>query len=183
MKPYPKYKDSGVEWIGEVPEGWKFKKVKYCFEFQVGFTPATGISEYYSEDGETWVTIADMRQKIICDSQQRISTLAIKKYKAKKISTGSILYSFKLSVGKVAFAGMDCYSNEAIFAVFPSDHVVLSFYYYSLPIYLIKNASENIYGAKILNQDLIKNAFLIVPTKEEQTAIAAFLDRKTAEID
>lgn len=183
MKPYPKYKDSGVEWIGEVPEEWEIKKIKYCFKFQTGFTPPTGNYDYYSGGTNIWVTIADLDKKIIFDSSQKITDLAIKKYNAEIVTKGSLLYSFKLSVGKVGFAGVDCYTNEAIFSIYPSTEINLEFYFYSLPGQVIKNANENIYGAKLLNQELIKNAYLVVPGKEEQTAIANYLDRKTAEID
>lgn len=52
-----------------------------------------------------------------------------------------------------------------------------------LPIFLLLNASENIYGAKMLNQRQIGNALLTVPPVEEQTAIADYLDNKTNTID
>ncbi len=88
-----------------------------------------------------------------------------------------------MSVGRVGFNTIDCYTNEAIFSISPNGSANLNFFYYSLPVQIIKNANENIYGAKILNQELIKNALLIIPSPEEQTAIANYLDRKTAEID
>ena len=50
-------------------------------------------------------------------------------------------------------------------------------------MFIIENAQVNIYNAKILNQDLILNAFIVFPPLEEQHRIAAFLDRKCAEID
>jgi type I restriction enzyme S subunit len=88
-----------------------------------------------------------------------------------------------LSVGKIAFAKKDLYTNEAILSIAPTEKYDLQYFYYTLPECLIKNANENIYGAKILNQNLIKNSFLIVPPKLVQKAIAAYLDRKTTQID
>ncbi len=41
MKPYPKYKDSGVEWIGEVPEGWEFSKLKFSDDVIMGQSPSS----------------------------------------------------------------------------------------------------------------------------------------------
>jgi len=52
-----------------------------------------------------------------------------------------------------------------------------------LPIFLLINATENIYGAKMLNQKLILNAILVSPPLKEQTAIANYLDTKTGKID
>ena len=70
---------------------------------------------------------------------------------------GSLLYSFKLSVGAVSFAGQDMYTNEAIASFLKESDLPLEYLYYVLPKYLIENASTNIYGARILNQELICN--------------------------
>ena len=182
MKPYPKYRDSGVEWIGDVPEGWDVKKLKYCFSFHTGWTPPTTNSDYFIGDN-TWITIADMKAKYLDDSVQKLSDEALNELRIKITKEGSLLYSFKLSVGKIAFAGKDLYTNEAILSISPMEKHDLQYYYYALPECLIINANENIYGAKILNQDLIKNSFLIVPPKPVQKSIAAYLDRKTTQID
>ena len=97
---------------------------------------------------------------------------------------GSLLFSFKLSIGQVSFAGCDLYTNEAI-ASFPPQHgVSLDFAYYAFPLFIVKNASENIYGAKMLNQELIRSALICLPPLPEQTTtIASFLDRETGKID
>ena len=92
------------------------------------------------------------------------------------------MYSFKLSVGQTAYAGKNIYSNEAIASFLPSETVNLFFLRYS-SIFIILNAQTNIYNAKILNQDLIKNAYVIFPTLDEQQRIADFLDQKCAQID
>ncbi len=183
MKKYNKYKDSGIEWIGEIPSHWEVKKVKHSFTFKTGFTPPTGKSEYYENGNHVWINISDLQEKYIEDSSNKITDKAIKDYNPEIVEKGSLLYSFKLSVGRVGFNTIDCYTNEAIFAIDPNSSANLHFFYYSLPEQIIKNANENIYGAKILNQELIKNAFLVVPPPKEQTAITNYLDRKTAEID
>ena len=183
MRKYNNYKDSGIEWIGEIPEHWNLNKVKHNFSFKTGFTPPSGKTEYYEDGKHIWINISDLQEKQIHDSVNKITDKAIEDFKPNVVPKGSLLYSFKLSVGRVGFNMVDCYTNEAIFSIDPNGSANLNFFYYSLPEQIIKNANENIYGAKILNQELIKNAFLVVPTPEEQTAIANFLDRKTTEID
>lgn len=183
MRKYDSYKDSGIEWIGEIPSHWTLNKVKHNFSFKTGFTPPSGKTEYYENGTHVWINISDLQEKEVHDSVNKLTDKALEDYKPEIVPKGSLLYSFKLSVGRVGFNTIDCYTNEAIFSIDPNGSANLNFFYYSLPEQIIKNANENIYGAKILNQELIKNAFLVAPPPEEQTAIAAYLDRKTAEID
>ena len=96
---------------------------------------------------------------------------------------GSLMYSFKLSVGAVSFAGGDMYTNEAIASFLEGAELPLSYLYYVLPKFVIENASTNIYGARILNQELISNAMMLAPSFREAEKIANFLDHETAKID
>ena len=182
MTKYKKYKSSDIEWIGEIPEHWEVKKTKYCFIYTTGFTPPTGESKYFNDD-HIWVTISDINQKFISESYTKLSLEAIQRFKPSLTSKGSLLFSFKLSIGKVAFATTDLYTNEAILSIKPGHNFNLNLFYYSLSNQLLMNANENIYGAKLLNQELIRNAVIIFPPLPEQTQIANYLDHKTAQID
>jgi len=184
MIDYGEYKKSNFDWIGLVPRHWRVGAVKHCFKFKVGFTPPTSNDDFYDEeDGFDWVTISDMNTKYIYKSKNKISQKAVDLYSKEIVPIGSLLYSFKLSVGKVAFAGKDIFTNEAIFSILPSKDLELSYYYYCLPTILIHNANENIYGAKIFNQEVIKNSRLPIPPKHEQVQISKYLDEKTSIID
>ena len=175
MKKYEKYKDSGIEWLGEIPVHWKLAPIKHLFSFATGFTPPTNRSDYY--DGEIdWVTIADMNEKFISKSKSKITNKAIQELTKEPVPKGSLLYSFKLSVGKVGFAAKELFTNEAIFSIFPKEGLALSYYYYALPEILIHNANENIYGAKLLNQELILNSLMLSLPLIEQKTIAQYLD-------
>ncbi len=182
MTQSPTYKPTNVEWLPSIPINWEIGKAKYYFSYTTGFTPPTGQVEYYDED-IVWVTIADLNQKIVIDSATKLSQFAIDKFKPEISLKGSLLFSFKLSVGKVAFAGIDLYTNEAILSILPSNKYDVRYFYYTLPHQLLQNASENIYGAKMLNQELIRNAVITFPSLLEQTTIADYLDKKTADID
>jgi type I restriction enzyme S subunit len=182
MRKYPKYKDSGYHWYGEVPKEWEVKDLKHELKFQTGGTPSTKDSRFY-EGENTWVTIGDMNGTVVMESSSLITNDGIKAANIPLTPKGSLLYSFKLSVGQVAFAGKDFYTNEAIASFLPSSKYEIGFWFYALPFSLIHYANENIYGAKLLNQELIKNAGLIIPSKEEQLAIVSFLDYKTGQID
>ena len=181
FKRYDSYKNSGVEWLGEIPSHWEMKSLKYCLKFTIGVTPSSSEESYYFEE-EPWITISDMSGKHITKTHF-VSKKAVKKCNMRVVPKGSLLYSFKLSVGQVAFTTKDAYTNEAIASFYPTNNTNLKFWYYVLPVYLIRNANKNIYGVYLLNQDLIKNAMIIFPPKDEQKKIASYLDEKIAKID
>lgn len=179
-------KDSGYFWIGEIPANWQIRKVKDLYQIQIGFTPDTKKEEYYTDEieGYDWLTIGDLDGKkyIPPTTKNHISKLYVQKFSPSVIPQGSLLYSFKLSVGQVSLTNRDIYSNEAIAAFLPNNNVCLEFLYYSSSM-IIENANENIYGAKILNQELIKNAHVVCPPIEEQKRIALFLSDQCIELD
>lgn len=181
MKRYGTYKDSKIEWIGKVPEHWKVRKLSYQFNVNTGFTPSTGNNEYYENGTNDWITISDLNEKYVSESSTKLTDIAVEGKEI--IPKGSLLYSFKLSVGKMAFAKKDIYTNEAIFAIYPDKNINLNYYYYLLGNILIHNSNKNIYGANILNQEIIKASKLVVPEPNEQTQIANYLDQKTTQID
>lgn len=182
----PKMKFSGYEYIGNIPINWNLKKIKYVYNIQTGFTPDTSRDDYYSENSKnTWVSIADLTNNVgkeIIDSSNYISDIYLREKKPKRIKKGSLLYSFKLSVGKTAFAGKDLYTNEAIASFESNNEVCLDYLNYA-SFLIEQNANKNIYNAFILNQELIKNSITIVPPIEEQRLIADFLDEKVDTID
>jgi type I restriction enzyme S subunit len=179
-----KLKESGIKWIDEIPENWEVKRFKdICFKNHTGGTPTTAKTEMFRGDN-VWVTIADVSDsKFVSDSKLKLTKNAITETNIPITPKGSLIYSFKLTVGKIAFTKTDIYTNEALISILPNKKIELSYHYYMLPIFLLLNATENIYGAKMLNQKLILNSLLLHPPKEEQKEIAAFLDNKTTKID
>lgn len=184
LNPSVEMKDSGIEWIGEIPVSWEVFKLKNKYKFHTGFTPDSKNEDYYDDCGYLWITISDLTDsKYISNSSKKISQVGLNNSKGILTPKKSLLYSFKLSVGQVAIADKDCYTNEAI-ASFPvKENPCIEFLYYSSQICIVKNANENIYGAKILNQDLINNAWIIFPPLNEQQAIANYLDETVEKID
>lgn len=187
LDPNVKMKDSGIEWIGEVPEHWEMCRFKDAFRrWTTGITPDSKNYKYFESDickGYTWVTISDFLEKYISQSSLNLSDESIKLFMPPLSLKGSLMFSFKLSVGKIAFADKDLYTNEAIVSIPPNNGQCLEYYYYMLPNVLHENATENIYGAKMLNQKIIANMLMVVPPLPEQRAIATYLDDKCAKID
>ncbi len=176
------YKDTIIDWFGKVPEHWKISKVNHNIPFKTGFTPSTQKQEFYG--GEyNWATIDDLNGGVITKTKSKLTELGIQGREKKLIKKGSLFYSFKLSVGQVGFAGEDMYTNEAIASFEKNDSIDINFLYYSFLDYLLYNAKENIYGAKLLNSELIKNSKILVPPLQEQKEIAIYLDKACERID
>ena len=176
-------KPSGVQWIGDIPSEWKVRPVKSMYSLTTGFTPSSQDDSLYDDDGETWVTIGDLKSDVVIDSKQKISKSVALEHKKDGVKAGSLLYSFKLSVGTVAFAGKDLFTNEAIAAFQPIIKDASLYYLKYASTLITGNANVNIYGATIMNQKLILNAPLTVPPLVEQQAIADYLDNRCSKID
>lgn len=182
---FPRYevtRHATMRGLGEVPNHWREVQLRHVLEFTTGWTPPTGNDADYDGDN-LWANISDLGPKLLTDTAKRISDEAVSAAGLGLSEAGSLLFSFKLSIGQVSFVGADMYTNEAIATFRQSSSMCLPFCFYALPIFLPLNAAENIYGAKLLNQRLIQSAPLLAPPIDEQHAIATFLDRETAKID
>lgn len=164
------------------PEGWAWSKVKYTADFFTGWTPPTGEPELFSGDN-LWANISDLGPKHLSDTAKRISDEAVRRFAIRVSVVGSVLFGFKLSIGQVSFADREMYTNEAIATFPPQPNFNTRWAYWALPIFVPQNAKENIYGAKLLNRELIRSADILVPPPSEQERIANFLDEQTARID
>ena len=179
-----KLKNSGIEWIGKIPAHWEVKRFKDVVKkYTTGGTPSTSNHSYFNGDN-IWICISDIGDsKFVSNSSIKLTDDAIKSANMIRSPKGSLLYSFKLSIGKMAFVTEDVYTNEAVLSIFPNKKIDLEYYYFMLPTFMFLQATENIYGAKMLNQKLISSAFILHPPKKEQTEIATYLDAKTSTID
>ena len=117
------------------------------------------------------------------DTKSKITQQAVEERGGHLVPAGSFLFSFKLTVGQTAFLGIPAYINEAIAAFEPNRYIDLKFWSYAASQIIPRYARENIYGAAILNQDLIGSARFYAPSWPEQRQIADFLDHETARID
>ena len=170
-------------------KGWEYIDFKDVFPVKMGKTPPRGDKSSWDENKETnnkWVSIADISNnegKIIKDTKEYISDSAAEKIN--KVSKGSLLMSFKLSIGRMAFAGDDLYTNEAIIAIPESNKYILRFIYYYLLSYnwlSLTEGNEKVKGAT-LNKSSIGKIQLPVLSLSEQQRIVDYLDSAFAKID
>lgn len=151
---------------------------------EIGKTPARKNSKYWKGD-YTWVSIADMKDKYISDSKEKISKLALKETNIKIVPKGTVIMSFKLSIGKRAITEKDLYTNEAISAFHIKDGNILeaNYLYYVLGfIDLMKDTDRAVMG-KTLNKSKLSRIKIPVPPMEIQEKIVKVLDQAQALID
>jgi type I restriction enzyme S subunit len=184
-KPYEKYKDSGVEWIGQVPEHWAIDKIRRLCTLVTGNTPPKSEEENYLDGVFEWVKPDNIHEDgTISESAEKLSHIGIQK--ARLVPKGSALVCCIGTVGKVGIASQDLTTNQQInSAVFDSLDLWLS----RFGFYSIKSAENehqrysNKVVVAILNKNSQGNILMPVPPLHEQQTIANFLDHKTSEVD
>ena len=140
-------------------------------EIMLGATPDKNIAEHYRDGTHLWVRIGDMVDRYITQTEKKITDLGVEKSSVKLLRKGTVLISFKLSIGKVAIAGTDLYTNEAIAGLVPKDERVLPEYLYHLiPALDLKNYMQPAAKGKTLNKKILQNIRIPVPSIEEQKA-------------
>lgn len=185
---YPIYQDSGIDWIGRIPEGWRIVPLKrLLLEMGSGGTPDTGKAEFWSEDrdGVPWVAIADMSSvEVVMTTSKRLSVLGIEDRRLRIWPSGTLLFSMYASLGHVAELAMPAAINQALLALVPNqacDQRYLRYWLESIRPQLRAEASSNTQDN--LNAEKVSNLVCLVPSRMEQNAIATFLDRETAKVD
>ena len=184
MERYEKYKPSGIEWIGEVPEHWDLKKIKFCFDVYAGATPKTENAEYW--DGDiVWVTPADYKteDKYINGGKKTITKKGYDSCNTQIVPVGSIIFSKRAPIGTVALSNVELCTNQGCLSCVPKD-TNSTFYYYAMSV---STECFDLLGSgatfKEISADSFSNVKMPYPSLAEQEAIAAYLDARCADID
>ena len=151
-------------------------------DIQIGKTPSRSVPEYWG--GELpWVTISDFAAgRIVTTTQERITRIGAAKSGSKRIPRGTLLLSFKLSLGKRALSGCDLFTNEAIAALHVLDHDVAdrNYLYWALGSIDYDRLVDRAAKGKTLNKAKLKILKIPLPPLAEQKRIAAILDAADA---
>lgn len=161
------------------------KRFDEVFDLSLGRTPSRGVGAYWGGT-HTWVSIADMScGKYISKSKEYITDKALLDTGIPIVKKGTVIMSFKLSIGKVCIADTDLYTNEAIMAFVPKNQykILPEFLYYYLMCYKWNNSNEVVLGFT-LNKKTISQSIVSIPSSiAEQNRIVEILDREFERID
>jgi type I restriction enzyme S subunit len=190
LDPAVPMKDSGVEWLGEIPEHWEVAKTWRLFSAISGGTPAKDEAAYW--EGEIpWVSPKDMKRRFIETSEDMITELALAETGVKLIPNPSILMVVRGMIlahtFPVAITTAHVTINQDMKALQLRPNVAHSFIAWlfegigSALLGVVVEAAAH--GTKVIRMDKWHSVELPVPPTDEQSVIAKHLDRQTAQID
>tara|TARA_R110002050_G_scaffold20348_1_gene57692 strand:- start:84870 stop:86189 length:1320 start_codon:yes stop_codon:yes gene_type:complete len=166
------YKSSGGEFVeselGMIPKGWEVKRLEEEYDITIGRTPPRKEPVWFSKkEGVKWVSIKDMGNAgiYIFNTSEYLTLDAVKKKRVHVIATGTVILSFKLTVGRVSITTENMVTNEAIAHFNENDNTVLS---NELLYLVLKSFDYNSLGntssiATAVNSKTVKSMKILVP--------------------
>jgi type I restriction enzyme S subunit len=185
MKSYPKYKSSGVDWLGEIPENWQTSRLKMFSKIYSGGTPDKTKNEYWENGTVPWIASGEVNQELITEVTTYITKEALKNSSTKWIPKNAIVMALAgqgRTKGTVAITGIEVTCNQSLAAIVTKN---ISYKYL---FYWLKSKYQDIRGLvgedrDGLNLDLIGAISIPIPSIYEQQQIVNFLDYKTEQCD
>lgn len=189
-KPYPAYKDSGVEWLGRVPEHWQLRRLKHMARFSGGGTPARDNPEFWSGD-IPWVSPKDMKSELITGAEECITAAGLSGSSSSMVPAERVLMVVRSGILKhtipVAVNSVPVALNQDMKAIW------LDTDYLSSPFFMrwVQGLNDDLLkvwlkqGATVesIEQDYLSDTLIPVPPVSEREQIVQRLDRETARID
>ena len=168
-----------------LPEGWHWCRFPDVADYRMGKTPPTKDATYWSDNGIPWVSISDMvhGETVLTTSRTVSNTAQEKVFKSFPAPAGTLLMSFKLTVGKVATLGIDAFHNEAIISIFPFSGVAQDYLSRFLPMIAKGGNSKNALMGDTLNSESLSLLAIPLPPLPEQHRIVARVDELMALCD
>lgn len=192
MKRYEKYKPSGIEWLGDIPEHWDVKRVKdLTIKIGSGVTPSGG-AEVYQDSGIPFLRSQNIQNnKLLLDDIAYITEEVDSKMANSRVRPNDVLLNITgASIGRCFYAPEDFKKgnvNQHVCIIRPKKKSIqtknLHYEFISQFGQIFIDLSQNGANREGLNFQQIKNFLFLVPPSCEQTVIANYLDNKTAAID
>ena len=187
--PYPSYRPSGVEWLGDIPEHWNVRRLgTVLIETVGGGTPDTSNEAFWADKDDpalSWVTISDMSAGgEITTTAKKVTSLGRTAARLRPLPSGTVIYSMYASVGAVARLATTAATNQAILGLIPGAMLKSSFLYWWLTgirTAVLAQTRDNTQSN--LNAETVRMIPVVLPPIAEQRTIADYLDTETARID
>jgi|APLak6261659120_1056016.scaffolds.fasta_scaffold03504_2 type I restriction enzyme, S subunit len=179
--------DSGVEWIGAIPLGWRFTRIKRITErIQTGTTPPTSRMDFFESGNIAWYTPASYSNSIYLSKPAKlINETAYYENKLRIFKKNSIFWvGIGATIGKVAISPEPSSCNQQIIGIECSEDVIPKFLYFMFKFYesIIPKIAQY---TTLPIVDQVKLGYLMMPYPviAEQQAIAKYLDQRCGKLD
>ena len=173
------------EILFDLPCSWQWVRFGQIVRMSIGKTPARGEVSYWSKATIPWVSISDMtNSKHINKTKEKIS-VAASSVMGEISPVGSLLMSFKLTVGRTSILNIDAYHNEAIISIYPfidDKYALRDYLFYTLPFLSNTGDSKDAIKGKTLNSKSLKSLLIPLPPLREQRCIINRLEELYAHL-
>ena len=186
---YPEYKDSGVEWLGEVPEHWSIKRLKRLCKSVSGSTPAKDNGEYWGGD-IPWVSPKDMRHRLITQTEDHVTSLAVREVLGKIMPPNVVLLVVRSGILRhslpVAITSCPVTINQDMRALITGKNTLSSYLFWTIEgnqKSLLDLWTKPGTTVESIESEYLMNGLMPLPPTTEQQAIADFLNYRSNKID
>ena len=159
----------------DIPDSWEWVRLGCISKFSIGKTPERGNSRYWENGVYPWVSISDMKpNEYIHSTREKVSQDAVDKCFGDISPKGSLLMSFKLTIGRTSILQMESYHNEAIVTLTPFidlNYTLRNYLFYILPVTSNMGESNDAIKGKTLNSKSLFNILIPLPPMIEQQKI------------
>lgn len=153
-----------------LPDGWKKGRADSFFEITIGKTPPRSQNQWFTDmfNGIAWASISDMGKSYVYlgDTEESLTSDAIKRHNVKIVPEGTVLLSFKLTVGRVAIANQALCTNEAIAHFYIPDQTIREYVYCYLKLFPYDTLGSTSSISKAINSKIIKSMSFIMPNSD-----------------
>lgn len=186
LNPNVPMKDSGVEWLGEVPEHWSVSALGYYSYLNTGATPDRSNSNYWEGD-IPWIKTGEVRYDTIFSAEESITDLALKQTSVQLSPPGTLLmamYGQGITRGRVALLGVSATYNQACVAINPNSKVWNEYLklFFMAAYHAIRDGGNET-SQMNLNADIVKKFKITIPPLDEQHQIVENLNKEIPKID
>ena len=178
-----KMKPSGIDWIGEIPEHWKIRRLKFCAKTNSGSTPRSIAGKENNDSIIRWVRTTDINNDIVYDTSEYLSSKEMQSASCPLLPPKTVLismYGGMGSFGKIGLLNMEATINQALCSINCNSTILPEYmFYYLQSIHSVwMKYAESSRKDPNLNQQTIKNIFIVIPSFEEQQSIANYVKSK-----
>jgi type I restriction enzyme S subunit len=189
LNPDVPMKDSGVEWLGEVPEHWDLTEIRFIAGQMGGGTPSKDIVQYWSGD-IPWVSPKDMKVDYIKTAEDKITMDAVNNSSAKLLPAGCILVVVRgmilLHSIPVALTTQEVTINQDMKAFILREKISGEFFLFllkGLRDYILELVETSAHGTKCLRTEQFERMKIALPERAEQDDIVEKIKQRLSKMD